>query len=190
MPEKPTALVVEDNDKWAETFEEALTSDFAVVKAKSLRDVRQILESDERVIQIALVDILLEESEMAKASGLDVMFILNRQGIPCIAATAYDNKAAVRDALVTAGAKDVWFKMQDSFLMLREKIELVISAERKKSIAPKSSQVSSFFPAVDGEIDLKLVFVIMPFTEKWSSETLGIIKLVAENQGLNVVRVR
>ena len=182
------ALVVEDDDDWAEILGESLTPYFVVERARSFSDIQNLLEENKGNIEIALVDIRLGESELAKASGLDVMFVLNRQEIPCIAVTAYDNQKAVRDALVTAGAKDVWFKVHDNLLLLREKIEVAVSNSKKKITDQKNTLTTPFFPPVDGVVNPNLVFVIMPFTEEWSPEILTIIKSVAEKFKLNVAR--
>jgi hypothetical protein len=67
-------------------------------------------------------------------------------------------------------------------------IETVVSNARERALASPKLVTTPFFPAVRGEKDPYLVFMIMPFTESWSSETFGVIKSVAEEHDLRVER--
>lgn len=188
MVGKPVALIFEDEDEWAGILQEALGTYFTIEKAKSITEVHNILESNKGSIEIALVDILIDMPTKAKVSGLDVMFILNKEGIPCIAATAYDDGKIIRDALVIGRAKDVWFKNHDKLLDLREKINLVLEGKKKIQNSENGLFISPYFPAVDGVIDPKLVFVLMPFSEEWSDDVQLLIKTVGKKHKLNIIR--
>jgi len=188
MPEKPTALVVDDDDEWLSILEETLMPGFQVVKAKTPKGVIKILENKDLKLEIALVDIRLNEENSEDKTGLDVMFILNEQGVPCIGATVYNDGKSIRDALITGGAKDVWFKSQEELVILRHKIKSVIDSEKKISAGQRNLAYSPVFQSANSKIDPKLVFVIMPFSEKWSDEVLILIKSVAEKHKLKVVR--
>ncbi|MBE0680526.1 MAG: hypothetical protein IH589_01320 [Anaerolineales bacterium] len=187
MAGKSVALIFEDEDDWVDILQEALGMSFAIEKAKSLEKVHSILDSNKGVIEIALVDININTPTMAKISGLDVMVILNREGIPCIAATSHDDGITIRDALVVGKAEDVWFK-QDKLVSLREKINLVLENKKKALNDQKGMFISPSFPAVDGVIDPKLVFVLMPFSEEWSDDVQLLIKTVGKKHKLNIIR--
>ena len=188
MPGKPIALVVEDEDEWVEILQEALGYSFNILKAKSIPEVHRILGSNKGSIEIALVDILIDVQTKTKVSGLDVMFILNREGVPCIAVTSYDDGKTIRDALVVGGAKDVWFKNHDKLINLREKINFVLEGNKKIQNGQKGLFILPSFPPFEGESDPKFVFLLMPFSEKWSDDVQLLIKTVGEKHKLNVIR--
>ncbi|MCC6299095.1 MAG: response regulator [Anaerolineales bacterium] len=121
MQDKPIALIVDDNDKWLATLEETLETDYRVIKARTLSEVTKIIDNKTLKIQIAVVDIRLNDKKDNDESGLSVLFSLNKIGIPCIATTAYDNGDVVRTALMVGRAKDVWFKDEKNVL-LKEKV--------------------------------------------------------------------
>lgn len=187
MPVKPTALVVDDDDQWLSILEEALLPGFQVLKAKTVKDVLQILEDKDTRLEIALVDIRLNEEKTHDRTGLDVMFILKEQGIPCIGATADTDGKSTRYALMTGGARDIWFK-EETLVDLRNKIRSVIETTKETVHDPGSSILSPRLQPTSIKTDPKLVFVVMPFGEKWSDEVLRLIKSVAEKQKLRVVR--
>lgn len=75
----------------------------------------------------------------------------------------------------------------------RKDVDRLITAFRKtllkESIMNRRSMVvTPAFPSVDYEIDPKLVFVLMPFTEEWSDEAYYLIKRVGKAAGLEVAR--
>jgi CheY-like chemotaxis protein len=136
MPEQPVALVVDDDKEWLDILEDILESDYRVVKAKTLPEFNKIIANKQLKIEIALVDIKLDEGKEGDASGLLVMFSLNKIGIPCIAATNIDHGEAIRAALLTGRAKDVWFKSERT-VVLKDKvtnIEKRLADERKDAI--------------------------------------------------------
>ena len=186
MAGQPIALIVEDEDEWVEILKEALGPRFDIIVAKSIPEVRKILKKNKGNIEVALVDILLQEHLLKKESGLDAMYILNKEGIPCIATTAHDNGEIIRDALVIGGAKDVWFKTHDKLLTLREKIDSIL--KNKNFISPKNLMIVPSFPPVEEGTDPKFVFVLMPFSEEWSDDYQHVVKNVGKKYKLNVVR--
>ncbi len=136
MSEKPIALVVDDDNDWLDILEKALQPDFRVRRAKTLTDVINILESKDIKIEIALVDIRLNEEKKGDKTGLDVIFSLRKAKIPCIATTSYNNGDIVRTAWLVGRANDMWFKSEDTVL-LKERIEKVktrIEEDRKSAI--------------------------------------------------------
>jgi CheY-like chemotaxis protein len=136
MPEQPVALVVDDDKEWLDILEDILESDYRVVKAKTLPEFNKIIANKQLKIEIALVDIKLDEGKVGDDSGLLVMFSLNKIGIPCIAATSIDHGEAIRAALLTGRAKDVWFKSERT-VVLKDKvtnIEKRLADERKDAI--------------------------------------------------------
>ena len=188
MPEKPIALVVDDDEEWLSILEEALMPGFQVLKAKTIKDVIKLLENNDLRLEIALIDMMLNEDTEGDNTGLEVMFILNGQGIPCIGATAYTDGKSTRDALILGGAKDVWFKSQEKLIILRDKIKSVIESKKKVLDNGKGLVISPSFPSFTGEINHKLVFVLMPFSEEWSDDVLMLIRAVGEEHNLDVVR--
>lgn len=136
MPEKPIALIVDDDKDWLETMEDGLSSDFQILKAKTLSEVNKVIDNKGIKIEIALVDIKLDETKINDDSGLSAMFSLNKTGIPCIATTSSNNGDAVRAALMTGRAKDVWFK-SERLVVLKEKVENIgnrLNEERKEAV--------------------------------------------------------
>jgi response regulator RpfG family c-di-GMP phosphodiesterase len=136
MPEQPIALVVDDDKEWLDILEDILESDYKVLKAKTFPEVNKIIANKDWKIEIALVDIKLDEAKPGDDSGLLVMFSLNKKGIPCIAATNIDHGEAIRAALLTGRAKDVWFKSERT-VVLKDKvanIEKRLGEERKDAI--------------------------------------------------------
>jgi len=136
MAAKPIALIVDDDEEWLATLKDGLGSDYQVLKARSLADVNQVIDNNELKIDIALVDIRLNEAKPNDDSGLTVMFGLNKIGIPCIATTSNDNGDAVRAALMIGRAKDVWFK-SERLVILKEKVENIgnrVKEERKEAM--------------------------------------------------------
>ena len=136
MPEQPIALVVDDDKEWLDILEDILESDYKVLKAKTFPEVNKIIANKDWKIEIALVDIKLDEGKPGDDSGLLVMFSLNKKGIPCIAATSIDHGEAIRAALLTGRAKDVWFKSERT-VVLKDKvanIEKRLGEERKDAI--------------------------------------------------------
>ena len=136
MPEQPIALVVDDDKEWLDILEDILESDYKVLKAKTFPEVNKIIANKDWKIEIALVDIKLDEAKPGDDSGLLVMFSLNKKGIPCIAATSIDHGEAIRAALLTGRAKDVWFKSERT-VVLKDKvanIEKRLGEERKDAI--------------------------------------------------------
>jgi len=136
MPEKPTALVVDDDNEWLSILEEILQPEYQVIKTKTLSEVNKVIDNKELRPKVALVDIRLNDEIKNDDSGLSVMFNLNKIGVPCIATTNYDHGDAIRAALLIGRAKDVWFKTERQIL-LKEKIENIekrVAEERKNAI--------------------------------------------------------
>lgn len=188
MAGKPVALIFEDEDEWVGILREVLGKDFTIEKAKSLEEVHEILARNPGTIEIALVDIFINIPTKAKISGLDAMIILNKEGIPCIAATFFEEDGKkVRDALVVGEAKDVWFKSEDLF-QLRKKINHVLEGKKSEPKLGKGLLIRPSFPTVEGTVDPGQVFVIMPFSEPWSEDVLMLIKAAGEESKLTIVR--
>lgn len=191
---KPVALVVEDEDIWAKEFETVLSPYFTVIKTNSVSGVQNFLNDNQAIIEIALVDIYLDpfdvtkDEDEPKASGLDVMYLLNQIGIPCICVTQSRNATTVRDALVLGRAKDVWFKNDEKPVILRKKIDEVLKYQEQGKDYLKEKIVNPHFPIVKNEVDIMQAFIIMPFNEPWSSEVLALAKSVAENFKINIIR--
>ena len=136
MPDKPTALVVDDDNEWLLILEEILQPDFQVRKARTLKDVNKILENKQLQLKIALVDIRLNGENKKDKSGLDVIYNLRKARVPCIATTSYDNGDVVRAALLIGHANDVWFKSEKT-VVLKEKIDYMnrrLKEDRKDAI--------------------------------------------------------
>ena len=75
----------------------------------------------------------------------------------------------------------------------RNDIEPVISRFRKmileeNSMNRKSMVITPTFESIEYEIDPTMVFVLMPFNEKWSNDILFLIKEVGKKHNLNIVR--
>jgi len=120
MTGKPIALVVDDDREWLTILEEILGSRYQVLKAKNPSEVDKIIGKEK--IEIALVDIRLDNEKVNRETGLSVMFNLNEAGIPSIGVTSNSYGNAVRDAFVKGRAKDVWFK-DEQIVDLNEKIK-------------------------------------------------------------------
>jgi len=75
-----------------------------------------------------LVDVVSYEKEKVKVTGLDVIFLLNEKGVPCIATSAYGDNKTIQDVLLRK-AKDIWFKTE-KIIVLKEKIEAVLKREQ------------------------------------------------------------
>ena len=52
----------------------------------------------------------------------------------------------------------------------------------------KNIVVSPSFESVDFVLDPQLVFVLMPFSEKWSGDVYHVIRKVGQSMGLRVMR--
>lgn len=142
MAGKPIALVVDDDREWLTILEEVLGSRYQVIKAKNPSEADKIIGREK--IEIALVDIRLDEEKVNQETGLSVMFNLNEAGIPSIGVTSNSYGNAVRDAFVKGRAKDVWFK-DEQIVDLNEKIkklETMIKND-ENSASPSSNAVAN-----------------------------------------------
>jgi CheY-like chemotaxis protein len=158
MIEKPFALIVDDDDKWLLLLEQVLEADYQVLKAKSHSEVNKIIQNKGLQLKVALVDIRLDDDKDNDDSGLQVMFSLNKIGVPCIATTSYNNGDAIRAALLIGRAKDVWFKNERKIVLQNkiENIEKRVEEERKNAI-----ETINF----DKEFwKLMLALLLIPFT--------------------------
>lgn len=137
MSQKPIMLIVEDDQRWLNSLEESLEVDHQIRKARTLTEVTSIIDNKDIKIEIALVDIRLNNKIDNDDSGLAVMFSLNKIGVPCIAITAYENGNAIRAALLIGRAKDIWFK-NESLVILKEKVANIsnrIKDEQKEAVS-------------------------------------------------------
>ena len=190
MSENLTALIVENDPKWMKTLKEALDPHYHIQEARSLSEVNKIIlenEKSDRKLDVALVDLVLHEEGEAKGTGLDVLFVLNKAKVPCIVATALDKASVMRDALVIGKAKDVWFK-EEKLITLREKIDSILTRDKNSGTDERTLLITPSFQAGDQHRDPKLVFVLMPFNEKWSNDVLMLIKNAGAKYELEVLR--
>ncbi|HLG15373.1 MAG TPA: TIR domain-containing protein [Blastocatellia bacterium] len=93
-----TILITDDNVVFLDTLREKLERvGYFVKPAKTYREAERIVETG--VIDLAIIDLKLDEAVPADRSGLKLAKWIGRRQIPVIILTGYPSVEAVRDAL-------------------------------------------------------------------------------------------
>jgi CheY-like chemotaxis protein len=148
---KTYALIVEDENDWLVIFEEILSPDFNLEKAKTANEANLILEKRQKKFEFAIVDLkLLGDLNNKEFSGLQVLNHLRNANIPAIAASIYQDPETIRRAFVYGKVQDYWFKKGADIVELQE---IINNIQKNKIDDYKSVSLPNL-----------LVFVGFPFS--------------------------
>ncbi len=97
-------LIVDDIEEYLDTIEGFLEDEYEVFKAKSLADAEKVFEDE--AIDIAIVDIRLDDSDSSNKDGLELLKWIRKQKpeFPVIVMSAYQEFDYAVEA-VNLGAK-------------------------------------------------------------------------------------
>ncbi len=149
---KKTILIVEDSEKLAGLFEEALSTAYHTIKAMDLKSAKEVLNRH-------LPDAVLLDMQLPDGSGLELISPAKRQRPDCviIVATAFGSIQLAVEAM-RLGAADFLEKPVDmealprifaKHLAVFEKDELVCASEAMKEVINTASRIATLpFPVL------------------------------------------